>query len=136
LADFVAEVRVNASGKKWIIVTDLGGEPAFVLDSHHFLRDALLKHPDKIPGACLHRPVVVRDMQTSYRPRHRRAYVVFVDGFPGAPSSPHPSPRGAPGFLHYNLGQPNLPARVATLSFRWCSPCVAAIHVFLPYENS
>jgi hypothetical protein len=99
LADFVAEVRVNASGKKWIIVTDLGGEPAFVLDSHHFLRDALLKHPDKIPGACLHRPVVVRDMQTSYRPRHRRAYVVFVDGFPGAPSSPHPSPPWCAGLL-------------------------------------
>jgi hypothetical protein len=33
--------RVNASGKKWVIVTDLDGEPAFVLDSHHFLRDAL-----------------------------------------------------------------------------------------------
>jgi hypothetical protein len=35
-----------------VIVTDLGGEPAFVLDSHHFLRDALFKHPDKIQGAC------------------------------------------------------------------------------------
>ena len=56
--------RVNASGKKWVIVTDLGGEPAFVLDSHHFLRDALFKHPDKIQGACWHRPVIVRDMQT------------------------------------------------------------------------
>jgi metal transporter CNNM len=33
--------RVSASSKKWIIVTDLDGEPAFVLDSHHFLRDAL-----------------------------------------------------------------------------------------------
>src|ERR1700725_11616 len=54
----------NASGKKWVIVTDLGGEPAFVLDSHHFLRDALFKHPDKIQGACWHRPVIVRDMQT------------------------------------------------------------------------
>jgi metal transporter CNNM len=56
--------RVNASGKKWVIVTDLNGEPAFVLDSHHFLRDALFKHPDKIQGACWHRPVIVRDMQT------------------------------------------------------------------------
>jgi metal transporter CNNM len=35
-----------------------------VLDSHHFLRDALFKHPDKIQGACWHRPVIVRDMQT------------------------------------------------------------------------
>src|SRR5262245_21667206 len=33
--------QVNASGKKWIIVTDLSGEPAFVLDSDQFLRDAL-----------------------------------------------------------------------------------------------
>jgi metal transporter CNNM len=35
--------RVSASGKKWIIVTDPGGEPAFVLDSHHFLRDAFIQ---------------------------------------------------------------------------------------------
>jgi len=56
--------RVNASGKKWVIVTDLGGEPAFVLDSHHFLRDALFNQPDKNQGACWHRPVIVRDMQT------------------------------------------------------------------------
>src|SRR6516164_7507428 len=35
--------QVNASGKKWIIVTNLGGEPAFVLDSNHFLRDALFQ---------------------------------------------------------------------------------------------
>ena len=56
--------RVNASGKKWVIVTDLGGEPAFVLDSHHFLRDALFKQFDKDRGGCWHRPVIVRDMQT------------------------------------------------------------------------
>ena len=56
--------RVSASGKKWIIVTDLDGEPAFVLDSHHFLRDTLFKQSDKIQGVCWHRPFVVRDMQT------------------------------------------------------------------------
>jgi metal transporter CNNM len=56
--------RVNASGKKWVIVTDLAGEPAFVLDAHHFLRDALFNQPDKKQGACWHRPVIVRDMQT------------------------------------------------------------------------
>jgi metal transporter CNNM len=55
--------RVSASGKKWIIVTDLGGEPAFVLDSHHFLRDALFNQSDKIRGVCWHRPFIVRDMQ-------------------------------------------------------------------------
>jgi hypothetical protein len=56
--------RVNASGKKWIIVTDLDGEPAFVLDSHHFLRNALFNRPTKDRGACWHQPVIVRDMQT------------------------------------------------------------------------
>jgi hypothetical protein len=35
-----------------------------VLDSHHFLRDALFKQFDKDRGGCWHRPVIVRDMQT------------------------------------------------------------------------
>jgi hypothetical protein len=57
--------RVNASGKKWIIVTDRSGEPAFVLDSHHFLRDALFHEDAKSNhGTCWHRPVIVRDMGT------------------------------------------------------------------------
>jgi len=56
--------RVNASGKKWVIVTDLGGEPVFVLDSHHFLRDAFFKPSDENRRACWHRPIIVRDMHT------------------------------------------------------------------------
>ena len=56
--------RVTASGKKWVIVTDPDGEPAFVLDSHHFLRDALFSQPDANRGACWHRPVIVRDART------------------------------------------------------------------------
>jgi metal transporter CNNM len=56
--------RVNASGKKWVIVTDLSGEPVFVLDSHHFLRDAFFKPPDENQRACWHRPIIVRDMHT------------------------------------------------------------------------
>jgi hypothetical protein len=57
--------QVNASGKKWIIVTDRSGEPAFVLDSHHFLRDALFHEDAKSNrGACWHRPVIVRDLGT------------------------------------------------------------------------
>ena len=35
-----------------------------MLDSHHFLRNALFNQPDKNQGACWHRPVIVRDMQT------------------------------------------------------------------------
>jgi metal transporter CNNM len=45
-------------------VTDLAGEPAYVLDSHHFLRDALFDQPETIQGACWHRPIIVRDVQT------------------------------------------------------------------------
>jgi metal transporter CNNM len=56
--------RVAASGKKWVIVTDLRVEPAFVLDSHHFLRDALFNQVDRTRSACWHRPVIVRDMAT------------------------------------------------------------------------
>lgn len=55
--------KVNASGKKWIIVTDPAGEPVFVLDSHHFLRDALFDRPNTTYPACWHRPVIVRDPQ-------------------------------------------------------------------------
>jgi metal transporter CNNM len=54
----------HASGEKWIIVTDLPGEPAFVLDSHRFMRDALFNQSDKNQGTCWHRPIIVRDMQT------------------------------------------------------------------------
>jgi metal transporter CNNM len=56
--------RVDASGKKWIIVTDPSGEPVFVLDSHFFLRDALFDQLETNPGAYWHRPIIVRDMQT------------------------------------------------------------------------
>jgi metal transporter CNNM len=56
--------QIQASGKKWVIVTDPHGEPAFVLDSHHFLRDALFSKLDSTPGTYWHRPVIVRDMQT------------------------------------------------------------------------
>jgi metal transporter CNNM len=56
--------KVDASGKKWVIVTDLDGEPVFVLDSHHFLRDALFNQLDSDPTAYWHRPIIVREMQT------------------------------------------------------------------------
>ena len=55
--------RVDASGKKWVIVTDLAGEPVFVLDSHHFLRDALFNQLETDLNAYWHRPIVIRDLQ-------------------------------------------------------------------------
>ena len=59
-----AESIIDASGKKWVIVTDLTGEPVFVLDSHQFLRDALFDELEINPNNYWHRPIVVRDMKT------------------------------------------------------------------------
>lgn len=56
--------QVNASGMKWVIVTNPAGEPLFVLDSHHFLRDAFFSPLGQPEGGCWHRPVIVRDMKT------------------------------------------------------------------------
>jgi metal transporter CNNM len=56
--------QVDASGKKWVIVTDLQGEPVFVLDSHRFLRDALFNQLETDPVFYWHRPIVVRNIQT------------------------------------------------------------------------
>jgi metal transporter CNNM len=53
--------QVDASGMKWVIVTDLSGDPVFVLDAHHFLRDALFDELDVNPNTYWHRPIVVRD---------------------------------------------------------------------------
>jgi metal transporter CNNM len=55
--------RVDASGMKWVIVTDPSGEPVFVLDAHHFLRDALFNELASDPSAYWHRPIVIRDMK-------------------------------------------------------------------------
>jgi hypothetical protein len=56
--------QVDASGKKWVIVTNLEGEPIFVLDSHYFLRDALFNQLESAPNVYWHRPIIVRNMQT------------------------------------------------------------------------
>jgi hypothetical protein len=50
---------------KWVIITDAAsGEPAFVLDAHHFLRDALFNELASDPTAYWHRPIIVRDMKS------------------------------------------------------------------------
>jgi metal transporter CNNM len=56
--------QVDASDKKWVIVTNPVGEPVFVIDSHHFLRDALFDQLDTDPSTYWHRPIIVRDMKT------------------------------------------------------------------------
>jgi hypothetical protein len=56
--------QVDASGMKWVIITDrASGEPVFVLEAHHFLRDALFNELASDPTAYWHRPIVVRDMR-------------------------------------------------------------------------
>jgi metal transporter CNNM len=55
--------QVDASGMKWVIITDTGGEPVFVLDAHHFLRDALFNELASDPTAYWHRPIIIRDMK-------------------------------------------------------------------------
>ena len=56
--------QLDASGKKWVIVTNLQGEPIFVLDSHYFLRDALFNQLETAPNVYWHRPIIVQNMQT------------------------------------------------------------------------
>lgn len=52
---------VNASGRKWIIITDESGEPQLLLDSDAYLRD-VMSDPGRVdPYDYCHRPVVVRD---------------------------------------------------------------------------
>ncbi|HEX3504079.1 MAG TPA: DUF21 domain-containing protein [Xanthobacteraceae bacterium] len=58
--------KLDASGKKWIVVTNPEGEPEFVLDSHSFLRDALFNELESNSGGIYwHRPIIVHDTKTS-----------------------------------------------------------------------
>jgi metal transporter CNNM len=56
--------QVDASGKKWVIIVDPSGQPCWVLQAHHFLRDALFGEVPFNPDAYLHRPIIVSDMRT------------------------------------------------------------------------
>ena len=59
--------QVNASGKKWVILTNDRGQPLLVLDADGYLRAALLDSTDSNttdfnPYAYCHRPIVVTDI--------------------------------------------------------------------------
>lgn len=56
--------RVQASGKKWIILTSPENEPVLALNSDEFLRAALFATAPFNPYACCHRPILVRDTTT------------------------------------------------------------------------
>lgn len=53
--------QINASGKKWVVLTDMHGEPKWVMNANAFLRAACFEpEPTSITSYC-HRPIVVRD---------------------------------------------------------------------------
>jgi metal transporter CNNM len=54
--------RLNASRKKWVIITDASGQPNVVLDAHHFLRDVLYDPAHADAKMHWHRPIVVSDV--------------------------------------------------------------------------
>jgi len=56
--------QINASGKKWVVVTDPAGRPSAALNAHHFLRDALLSDEVPRPENYLHRPIVTSEPAT------------------------------------------------------------------------
>ncbi len=60
--------RLNASGKKWVIVINGKGTPRLVLDADGFIRSALLEESRFDPIRYCHKPIIVRD--TSLRLGH------------------------------------------------------------------
>ncbi len=54
-------LHVNASGRKWTIITDNDGKPQLLLDADSYLR-ALMSDPASVDAyAHCHRPIVIRD---------------------------------------------------------------------------
>lgn len=57
-------IKVQASGKKWIILTDPTGEPHFALDSYACLRSVLSEEVECNFLKLCHRPIIFRDPTT------------------------------------------------------------------------
>lgn len=53
--------KLEASGKKWVVLTDEAGDPRFVMDAYGFLRDALFAGEEFDPVLPCHRPLIVWD---------------------------------------------------------------------------
>ncbi|MBT8131853.1 MAG: Mg2+ and Co2+ transporter CorB, partial [Gammaproteobacteria bacterium] len=60
---FVAQVQ--ASGKKWVVLTGPSGEPNLVLDADGFLRAVFFEDSEFDPYTYCHRPIVIRDPNTT-----------------------------------------------------------------------
>ena len=54
-------LHVNASGRKWTIITDNDGKPQLLLDADSYLRALMTDPADVDAYAHCHRPIVIRD---------------------------------------------------------------------------
>jgi len=68
-------LSLQASGRKWVIVTDSEGEPRLVLDADGLLREAMFAPLPPDPYRFCHRPLVVRDAKTPLGTVMRRLHV-------------------------------------------------------------
>lgn len=66
---------IQASGRKWIVVTDSEGEPRLVLDADAFLREAMFSEEPPDPYPFCHRPLVVTDASTPLGSVMRKLHV-------------------------------------------------------------
>ncbi len=57
-------LQVQQSGKKWVIITSVDGNPQLVLNADLFLREALFGVEPFRPYSYCHRPIVVSDSAT------------------------------------------------------------------------
>ena len=57
-------LKIQESGKKWVILTSVDGYPRLVLNADLFLRDALFGKEPFRPYSYCHRPIVVSDAVT------------------------------------------------------------------------
>jgi hypothetical protein len=57
-------LRINKSGKKWIIITDEHMQPLMVLNANAFLRATVFGRDRPNPWLYCHRPIIVSDEQT------------------------------------------------------------------------
>jgi hypothetical protein len=58
-------LKLQASGKKWVVLADSSYEPRIVLDSDSFIRAALFEPQSFNPLLHCHRPIVIKNPETS-----------------------------------------------------------------------
>ncbi len=57
--------KVQASGKKWVILTDDDGHPKLVLDADSYLRSVFLEDSGDDPYGHCHRPIILKNPKTT-----------------------------------------------------------------------